>query len=218
VVPQSISDEALLHLQATEGAIPYVYDDGDGTWPKKKVVSFSDVKGYPTIGVGHRIFDNEQHRFAEFLAGGRTMTTGEMSDLLQDDINSRIATSSFRSRIQVPITQSMWDALVMHAFNTGPNAKSVKSAIDFINASAWEQAAAALGSGPTTSKGKTLSGLVKRRAEEAALFLRDGVPDLTTGVANTLPGWVWWLVGGISTAAVGVFTVILMRKLRDREE
>jgi hypothetical protein len=94
----------------------------------------------------------------------------------------------------------------------------VKSAVDFINASAWEQAAAALGSGPTTSKGKTLSGLVKRRAEEAALFLRDGVPDLTTGVANTLPRWVWWLVGGISTAAVGVFTVILMRKLRDREE
>lgn len=146
------------------------------------------------------------------------MTSGEMSDLLQDDINNRIATPSFRAKIKVEITQSMWDALVSHAFNTGPNAKSVAAAISAINAQAWEEAARALANGPTTSKGKTLAGLVKRRAAEAAWFLRDGVPGFLAEKSKGWPTWAYWLVGSLSVLTVGVFTVILLKKVRDKDE
>lgn len=179
-----VSASALQALLRMEGAIPYVYDDGDGTWPKRRISSFS-TKGYPTIGVGHRIYPSEQERFKQNLKGGRDLSTDEMMALLQEDIDERIATPSFRERLLVPITQSMWDALVTQAFNTGPNANSVKTAIFHINKKDWAGAQAALANGPVTSKGKTLDALVRRRAYEANLFMQDGEPGLMTGGLET---------------------------------
>lgn len=189
-----VSKKGLRYLLQSEGAIPYVYDDGDGTWPKKRISSFS-TKGYPTIGVGHRIYPKEQARFREHLAGGRDMTEAEMMDLLREDIDKRIATPGWKARILVPITQSMYDALVHQAFNTGPNAKSVRTAIAAINRKDWAAAQQALAKGPVTSKGKRLNALVKRRAFEASYFMEDGVP----GLAQAVPTWAWASGGAIAS-------------------
>lgn len=203
-----LSAAALLHLQKMEGAIPYVYDDGDGTWPKAKLSGFV-TKGYPTIGVGHRIFPAEQARFQEFLAGGREMTPDEMSALLQEDIEKRIA-GPIEHQIQVPITQSMWDALVSQAFNTGPRGSAVQKTIQLMNQQRWEEAAAALGAGPTTSKGKPYPGLVKRRAYEASLFMQDGIP----GVMTNIPTWIW-VSGGVASSALLLLTAWKIRRWRN---
>ena len=109
-VTLGISSWALDNLIDLEGSIPYVYDDGDGTWPKKRISSFSTI-GYPSIGVGHRIYPNEQERFRPYLAGGRDMPDSEIESLLRDDVEKRAA-ASLRAKISAPITQSRWDAIV----------------------------------------------------------------------------------------------------------
>lgn len=194
LVPSSLSDYALAELRRMEGAIPYVYDDQGGVYPPKRVTSFSAVKGYPTIGVGHRIYPSEEGRFSAFLAGGRDMSSDELDALLREDVETRVA-KTLRPKVLVPITQSMWDALVLQAFNTGPNTNALARTIAAINAGDMEGAAAELGTGATTSKGKTLEGLVRRREAEVALFLK-GVREEVSELA-TQP-WVWAVVGSVS--------------------
>lgn len=202
-----VSKQGLKYLLQSEGAIPYVYDDGDGTWPKRRISSFA-TKGYPTIGVGHRIYPQEQAQFKAHLAGGRDMTEAQMMDLLRVDIDKRIATPSWKERILVPITQSMYDALVHQAFNTGPNATSVRSAIAAMNRKDWKGAQAALAGGSVTSKGKRLDALVKRRAFEASFFMNDGEP----GLVQATPRWVW-VSGGSITGLLLLWGAIRLRRL-----
>lgn len=170
--PASISLSALQRLKQLEGAIPYVYDDGDGTWPKRRITSYQ-TKGHPTIGVGHLIRSSEQARFRRYL-GRENMPEGEMLALLRNDVQKH--SRPLRPKIKTKITQAMWDALVLQSFNTGPNTRALRTAITRINAEDWRGAQAALASGAKTSKGKTLSALVSRRAEEAQLFLQQGIP------------------------------------------
>lgn len=170
--PATISKAALQHLKRLEGSVSYVYDDGDGTWPRRKITSFR-TKGYPTIGVGHRILRGEQDYYRRYL-GGREMPEQEVLALLQRDVINH--SRPLRSKIKTPITQAMWDALVLQSFNTGPNTKAIRTAIDRINAKDWRGAQAALARGAVTSKGDRLDALVRRRAEEAAMFLSQGVP------------------------------------------
>lgn len=207
-----ISRDGLNHLIANEGAIPYVYDDGDGTWPKKWISSFQ-TKGFPTIGVGHRIFPSEQSKFTPYLAGGRKMTMREMQNLLASDINRRIAPDSWKAQIKQPVTQSMYDALVHQAFNTGGSASSIRKAIDAINRRDYMAAQSALASGPVTSKGVRLEGLVKRRAFEADLFMKDGLPSKINIARSSVPmNWIVIAYG----AGIGLLLLLALRRRRQR--
>jgi GH24 family phage-related lysozyme (muramidase) len=170
--PTSISPSALQQLRRLEGAVPYVYDDGDGTWPKRKITSYA-TKGHATIGVGHLIKPEEREYFKRYM-GGPEMPEQEMLALLGKDVQAHA--HPLRAKIRVPITQAMWDALVLQAFNTGPYTAAINAAIARINEKDWRGAQTALANGAKTSKGKTLAALVQRRAEEAQLFLRDGIP------------------------------------------
>lgn len=175
-VPPSISNAALQRLKAWEGSVPYVYDDGDRTYPKRRIQSYN-TRGYPTIGVGHLITAAEQDRFRPYLGAGN-MPEAEILALLAADVQR--LSSPLRARIQVPITQSMWDALVLQAFNTGPYTPALKAAIERINAKDWRGAQAALASGYTRSKGIVLPGLVARRKAEADWFMAEGPPHART--------------------------------------
>lgn len=173
-----ISDEGLRELIASEGAKSQVYDDRTG----KTVSSYSQVQGYPTIGVGHLIRDSERQTFAPYLGGGKQMTQYQLMELLRSDVKR--FEDKLNSSITIPITQSMWDALVSLSFNAGSNSYAVKDAIAKINARDYIGAAKAILNGPVKSKGKVLEGLVKRRKREAMLFMKDGLP----GQKNILIG------------------------------
>ena len=201
-----VSDKGLRYLIQSEVAIPYVYDDGDGTWPKRRITSFK-TKGYPTIGVGHRIYPDEQEQFRKYLGTGQSMPEAEIMELLHRDINKRIATPDWKARILVPITQSMYDALVHQAFNTGPTANSVRTAIAAINRKDWLAAQEALANGPVTSKGKRLETLVKRRAFEASYFMEDGEP----GLVEAVPTWAW-VTGGSIGALLLLWGAVRLRR------
>ena len=206
-----VSKKGLRYLIQSEVAIPYVYDDGDGTWPKRRITSYN-TKGYPTIGVGHRIYPDEQETFRKYLGTGKDMPESEIMALLDRDINKRIATPDWKARVLVPITQSMYDALVHMAFNTGPNATSVRTAIAAINRKDWLAAQQAIANGPVTSKGKRKEALVKRRAFEASYFMEDGEP----GLVEAVPTWVWATGGSISALLLVWAAIRLRRALSQR--
>ena len=175
-----ISDDGLRELIKSEGSRTQVYDDRTG----KTVSSYSQVRGYPTIGVGHLIRDSERSKFAPYLGGGKKMTQYQITELLRYDVQRFEKT--LNSKIQAPMTQSMWDALVSMAFNTGANSYAVKNAINAINLKQYQDAAKAILNGPVKSKGRVLQGLVKRRRQEAMLFMKDGLP----GGSNVILGVV----------------------------
>lgn len=173
-VPANVSERVFQRLTALEGSLPYVYDDQDRSYPKKRLTSYAAAKGYPTIGIGHLIRPPEYDRFRPYLSD-KKLTAAQIEALFQEDIK-RIS-APLRKKIKGPITQSMWDALVLQAFNTGPYTKSLSAAIDAINAQDKAGARAALLRAPTTSKGKVVPHLVARRKEEADLFMQEGPPS-----------------------------------------
>jgi GH24 family phage-related lysozyme (muramidase) len=207
-VPDAVSDYALAELRRVEGAIPYVYDDQGGRYPPARLTSFTAVKGFPTIGVGHRIYAAEQAHFAPYLAGGEDLPSEQINALLREDIEQRVA-KTLRPKIQRPISQSMWDALVLQAFNTGPNTSAMSRTVAAINAGDYDAAVDALASGATTSKGKTLEGLVRRRQAEVQLFLRGLEEDVVELVTQP---WVWALAGGFTL--VGAIALLKLYRIK----
>lgn len=173
-VPANVSERVFQRLTALEGSIPYVYDDQDKSYPKKRLTNYAAAKGYPTIGIGHLIRPPEYDRFRPYLSN-KKLTAAQIEALFHEDIE-RIS-APLRKKIKGPITQSMWDAVLLQAFNTGPYTKSISAAIDAINAQDKAGARAALLRAPTTSKGKVVPHLVARRKEEADLFMQDDPPS-----------------------------------------
>ena len=167
-----ISNEGLEHLIKTEGVRYQIYDDKTG----KVVSSFAQVRGYPTIGVGHRIYPDAQSSYSKYLGGKRKLSQYQVMELLRKDVQK------FEDRIQkrigdkAPMTQSMWDAIISLAFNAGANASSVKKAAEAVKQGNYRAAASAILNGPVKSRGVVRSGLVKRRRAEAKLFMQDGLP------------------------------------------
>jgi len=188
------SDEGLQELIKSEGIYYQVYDDATG----KVVSSYSQVKGYPTIGVGHLIKDRERSQFAQFLGGRKKMTKNQVFRLFKHDMPKYY--KPIAKRITAPITQSMFDALVSLGYNTGTNSKSLKASIAAINKKDYEQAAQEILNGPTTSKGRQLRGLVKRRKREAKLFLSEGKPG---ALLQRIFFWTGVTAGTIAASIVG---------------
>ena len=172
-----ISDDGLRELIKSEGTRLQVYDDRTG----KTVGRYSQVQGYPTIGVGHLITAGQRASFQPYLGGGRKLTQYQVMELLRKDVGKFEKT--LNQRIGMPMTQSMWDALISMAFNTGANSYAVKDAVAKINIKDYTGAARAILAGPVKSKGRVLQGLVKRRKKEAMLFMKDGLPGSTQKIA-----------------------------------
>ena len=145
-----------------------VYDDHNG----KPISRWRDVIGYPTIGVGHRIYEKEKPNFEKFLKGKGKMSQSQALKLFQHDLKRY--SDPVNKKLQKPVTQSMFNALVSLAYNAGPNSKSLKTAINHINNGDYREAGEAIKNGPTKSGGKVRKGLVKRRNEEYELFKKEG--------------------------------------------
>ncbi len=126
--------------------------------------------GKLTIGWGH-VIRNEGFN--------KPLTEQQADDLLRGDLS--YFSKGIDAYINVPITQSMFDALCCFAFNIGLFAllgstlwkelseKDYQSAADqFLR---WDKA-----TNPKTGKKESLPGLLRRRVAERTLFLKDGLP------------------------------------------
>lgn len=122
--------------------------------------------GYPTIGWGHVVKDNEKEQFAQ----GITEEEGEI--LLSNDLKQYEL--SVCRLITVPLDDCMYDALVDFTFNEGGGALQRSTLRQKLNRKEYSDAADALLKWEWARvKGKwvKLPGLVKRREAERWLFL-----------------------------------------------
>lgn len=116
--------------------------------------------GLPTIGYGHVILRGENFT---------TLSEADAEALLMRDLDGFERGVSLC--VKTPITQNQFDALVSFAFNCGVAALKSSTLLKKLNAGDF------LGAADEFLKwckggGKTLPGLVRRRKEERALFLK----------------------------------------------
>ena len=98
---------------------------------------------------------------------GRTITAERAEELLREDV--RQFETAVSRLVKVPLTQGQFDALTSFAFNLGAKALEKSTLLRLLNAGDYPGAAAQFDRWVYAS-GKKLSGLVKRRAAERALF------------------------------------------------
>lgn len=145
-----LSGSGLNSIKQYEGFRPTPYNDG---------------AGYMTIGYGHQIQPGE--RFTR-------LSEAEALQLLASDVAG--AESAVNNLVQVPLTQPMFDALTSLVFNWGASHFRDSTHLQKLNAGDYQGAAQRISEHPITGRGKLMPGLVRRRREEAAMFLSGGIP------------------------------------------
>lgn len=98
---------------------------------------------------------------------GQTITKERAEELLREDLKRF---EGYVDRlVKVPLTQGQYDALVSFVYNLGPDALEKSTLLDQLNLGDYDSAAEQFGRW-VKAGGKTLAGLVRRRAAERALF------------------------------------------------
>ena len=113
--------------------------------------------GIPTIGYGS----------TTGVQMGQTITAERAEELLREDVRQFEAAVS--RLVKVPLNQGQFDSLTSFAFNLGAKSLEQSTLLRLLNAGDYSGAAAQFDRWVYAS-GKKLSGLVKRRAAERALF------------------------------------------------
>ncbi len=145
-----ISDRGLEHITASEGCRLEAYPD-PGTAPPHG-------NGEPwTIGVGH----------TGGVKPGDTCTMEQAMAWLRSDV--AWAEAAVNRRITVPLAQSQFDALVSFVFNVGESQFGTSTLLRLLNAGDYRGAAAQFDRW-NLAGGRVMPGLVRRRAEERAMF------------------------------------------------
>jgi lysozyme len=86
--------------------------------------------------------------------------------------------------VKVPISQNAYDALVSFAYNCGEGALTKSSLLKKLNKGDHEGAAREFGNWVNSNGVKNVPGLVRRRREEATVFLRPDKPSAATVVTE----------------------------------
>lgn len=121
--------------------------------------TYFDAAGLATIGYGHLITSGEA-----FPAG---ISEPDAEKLLREDV--QIAETSIRSNVIVPLTQSMFDALVSFVFNVGAGAFKTSTLLKILNGG--DYAAAAQEFSRWHIAGGKPGVLAARRTREAGAFM-----------------------------------------------
>ncbi len=180
----NLTDHGLNFIKQWEGFRPAPYDDG---------------AGFMTIGYGHKIQPGEKFT---------TITEGEALQILAED--TAWAQAAVNAYVKVPITQSMFDALVSLVFNWGSGNFLSSTHLQKLNAGDYYGAADRIKAHPITAGGKVMQGLINRRAAEYVLFLSEGLPP----IGNFIKPLAAKPVATIrQPARLSIFPVYLIQKL-----
>lgn len=134
--------------------------------PDGSAAAYLDPVNIPTIGWGTiRYPDGKAVRLGDVRA------EAQCADYLMHEVEGKAA--AVEKLVKVPLTQSMFDALVSFAYNVGIGAFSESTLLRMLNAGNYEAAGQQL---LVWNKGggRVLPGLVRRRDSEMALFFKDG--------------------------------------------
>lgn len=125
-----------------------------------RLTAYQDCAGVWTIGYGHTGSD---------VTMGRQSTEFEAEALLRADVREAVA--CVNRVVTVEIGQNQFDGLVDFCFNVGVRAFTTSTLLQCLNLGHFDAAAAQFGMW-VHAGGKSVPGLVRRRAAEAAMFLK----------------------------------------------
>ncbi|UIE38139.1 glycoside hydrolase family protein [Leptodesmis sichuanensis] len=154
-----INQAGLDIVKQSEGFRSQAYRDAGGKW---------------TIGYGHTATADP----------GETVTRAQAESLLKTDLRS--AENAVRRQIQVPLNSNQFSALTSLAYNIGEGGLKKSDVAKHLNAGNYQAAADSFNKivhvgGPN---GTVLPGLVTRRANERALFLKPDASEKHTPNPN----------------------------------
>ena len=147
-----LCDEGLELIKAQEGFRSRAYRDPVGVW---------------TIGYGHTSMAGPPH-----VRAGLEISQSEGENILRRDVE-RFA-SGVRRLLTRSLSDRQFSALVSFAYNVGLGNFERSSVLRAVNAGNFEAVPRRL-SLWVKAGGRTLPGLIRRRAAEAALFTADGL-------------------------------------------
>ena len=139
----NISDKGLALIEHLEG---------------KRLTTYLDVVGIPTIGVGHT---------GPEVALGMVITDEQCREFLRDDVAD--AEACINDAVKVDLTQDQFDSLCSFVFNVGRRAFRESTMLKLINAGDYEGAARQFDRWDRAG-GREIPGLLKRRIAEANHF------------------------------------------------
>jgi lysozyme len=142
---------------------------------RNRIYEYIDPIGLPTIGYGH-LLTREELRTGMITINGRHVnykngiTMEQVYDLKRQDlVRFEVAIRNF---VKVPITQSMFDALVSWLFNVGTGRMASSTLGRVLNQGNYNQAANELLKW-NRAGGNVLAGLTRRRQAERTMFLSE---------------------------------------------
>lgn len=148
-----INAAGLSLIKSFEGFEPRWYRDPVGIW---------------TIGYGHTdAAGTPKHAASE----GLNLSEAAATALLADDLGQYEA--AVEKSVRVPLNDNQFAALVSFTYNLGSGALAKSTLVKRLNAGDYAAVPSELAKWDK-AKGKTLKGLTRRRAAEAALFVKAG--------------------------------------------
>jgi GH24 family phage-related lysozyme (muramidase) len=150
-----MTDEGLELIKTFEGFRARAYRDPVGVW---------------TIGYGHTSMAGVPE-----VRAGMVVSEAEATEILRRDVE--MFARGVRQRLTRAVSDAQFSALVSFAYNVGLGAFAKSSVLRAVNAGEFEAVPRRLALW-TKAGGRTLPGLIRRRAAEAALFVSsDGLID-----------------------------------------
>ena len=128
-----------------------------------KLTAYLCPANVPTIGWGHT------KTVTKADVGKKTITQSEADALLLSDLVTY--ENAVKRLVKVPLSENQYGALVSFTYNLGQGNLANSTLLKKLNAKDYKGAADEF-SKWTKVGGKTLNGLVRRRAAERALFLK----------------------------------------------
>jgi GH24 family phage-related lysozyme (muramidase) len=165
----TVSKKAIDLIKAGEGLAKKIGNNQVQAYPDPGSGGEPWTIGYGTTRIGGKPVEP-----------GQVITIQQAEQIFQEQI-VRDYLPGVKSSIRGLVTQSMIDACVSLAYNIGVGGFRRSSVCSNINRGDYQGAANSF-SLFNKASGRVLPGLTKRRAEEAELFLHDGIPNKGTEV------------------------------------
>jgi lysozyme len=211
---RSINQEGLTHIRQWEGLRLSAYKDVAGVW---------------TIGFGHTAAAGPPSPTA-----GMRITESEAVEILRLDLKQ--FEEAVETAVKVPLNDNQFAALVSFCFNVGAGAFRKSTLLKKLNAGDYNAVPSELAKW-NKAGGKTVQGLVNRRAAEAGLWAKgsfvssntvDAKPaapatltpeniaaatSVLTGVGAVASGSgpVQWALGAVLVVAAAAFLFLFLR-------
>ena len=177
-----MTEEGLEFIRRFEGLRTDAYRDAVGVW---------------TIGFGH----TSMAGLPEVTPGLR-ITREEANAILARDVEKFAA--GVRDAVTVPLNDTQFSALVSFAYNVGLGALRTSSVLKAVNAGDFAEVPRRLNLW-VKAGGRTLPGLVKRRAAEGAFFASDVSMPVAPLPSRTNDMTLWRVIAAVLAALFEYF-------------